>query len=59
MNYILEHAGELFAILTSVIGTASLIAALTPTPKDDGVLKKIKSLLDILGANVFNAKNKK
>lgn len=48
-------------ILLSVVGTAALIAAATPTPKDDTIVAKIqtalKKIADFLGANFGNAKN--
>lgn len=40
-----------------VIATASGIAALTPTPKDDGVLLIARKVLDVLALNVAAAKN--
>ena len=40
-----------------VIG-ASLIAALTPTPIDDGLVKKAYNVLDWVALNVGKAKDK-
>lgn len=37
---------------------ASLIAALTPTPVDDGWLKKIYKVIDWCALNVYKAKDK-
>ena len=37
---------------------ASLIAALTPTPVDDGLVKKAYKLLDWVALNVGKAKDK-
>lgn len=36
-----EHYGQLLQLLTSIIGTASIIVALTPTLKDDDALKAV------------------
>jgi hypothetical protein len=58
INWIMGHSSELIAILTSVVAAASAIAALTPTPKDDGWVKKIYGLLDMLALNVGKAKDK-
>ena len=58
INWIMEHSSELIGILTSVVAAASAIAALTPTPKDDGLFKKIYGLLDMLALNVGKAKDK-
>lgn len=40
-----------------VISAASTIAALTPTPKDDGVLLILRKVIDLFGMNWFGAKN--
>ena len=37
---------------------ASAVAALTPTPKDDGLIKKITGIIDLLALNVGKAKDK-
>jgi len=58
INWVMEHSSELLGILTSVVAAASAIAALTPTPKDDGWVKKIYGLLDMLALNVGKAKDK-
>ena len=41
MSWILEHKDALIGIITGVVALASAIAALTPTPVDDGWVKKI------------------
>tara|TARA_S200002703_G_C3670632_1_gene205915 strand:+ start:205 stop:381 length:177 start_codon:yes stop_codon:yes gene_type:complete len=56
IEYITENKDQLFGIVTAVIAAASAIAALTPTPKDDGLIKKIYKVIDFLALNVFNAK---
>lgn len=56
IEYITENKQQLFGIITAVIAAASAIAALTPTPKDDGLIKKIYKVIDFLALNVFNAK---
>ncbi len=58
INWVMEHSSELLGILTSVVAAASAIAALTPTPKDDGLVKRVYGLLDILALNVGKAKDK-
>ena len=58
INWVMEHSSELLGILTNVVAAASAIAALTPTPKDDGWVKKIYGLLDMLALNVGKAKDK-
>jgi len=43
-------------ISTSVIAVCSLIAALTPTPKDDVWIGKAYKFLEVLALNVGKAK---
>lgn len=58
MQYIQENWEAIAAILTGIIATASAVAALTPTPKDDGIVKKLYKLVDLLAINVGKAKEK-
>ena len=57
-NWVLENADNIFAILTAIVTSASVIAALTPTPKDDSFLSKARAVIDFLAINVKNAKLK-
>ena len=43
-------------IATAVIATASIIAALTPTPKDDVWIAKLYKVLEVLAVNIGKAK---
>lgn len=45
-------------VLPWIIAGASLIAALTPTPIDDGLVKKAYGILDWCALNVGKAKDK-
>ena len=45
-------------ICNAIVTIASLIAALTPTPKDDNFFKKVYSILDLLSLNIVKAKDK-
>ena len=45
-------------VIPYLVMAASLIAALTPTPKDDGWVKKIYVVLDWVALNVGKAKDK-
>ena len=58
LNWVLAHKSDLVAILTGIVSVASAIAALTPTPKDDGIVKKVYSVIDMLALNVGKAKDK-
>lgn len=42
-----------------IIGVAALIATITPTPVDDGILMTLKRILDIVALNIGHAKNLK
>jgi hypothetical protein len=43
--------------LSGIIASASAVAALTPTPKDDSVLGKIYRVVDFLALNIGHAKD--
>lgn len=43
--WIKDHIQDILAIVTSIIGVASLIVKLTPTLKDDTLLQKIVAFL--------------
>ena len=43
--------------ITSIVTIASLIAASTPTPVDDGWIKKLYGYLDLLALNIGKAKD--
>ena len=45
-------------VIPYLVMAASLIAALTPTPRDDGWVKKIYKVLDWVALNVGKAKDK-
>lgn len=53
-----EKAVVWLQIITSVIGTFSVIAAVTPTKRDDRVVGKLMKIVDFLGANFGAAKNR-
>lgn len=48
----------LASVATSVIGGAAIIAAVTPTKRDDKILGKVARFFDVVGFNVGNAQNK-
>ena len=58
INYIASNFGAIITIALSVVGTAALIAAVTPTPKDDAAVAQLRKVVDFLAANWGNAKNK-
>ena len=52
INYIIENKEEIIAVASSVVALASLVAALTPTPKDDSWVGKAYKIVDWLALNV-------
>lgn len=42
---------------SAAVGAFATIAAVTPTPKDDGIAKMLTKAINFLGANFGNAKN--
>lgn len=51
-----NHFAEVVSIVAHLVAAASLIAAFTPTPKDDAVLLKLKKIVDLLALRVGFAK---
>ena len=58
ITWILIHKIDILNIVTSIVATCSAIAALTPTPKDDGFLKKAYMVIDWPALNIGKAKDK-
>jgi len=52
----METIMNVINIITAVIASASAIAAITPTKKDDIFLSKLKPFIDISALNFGNAK---
>lgn len=50
---------DIVHIITAVVTLASAITAVTPTPKDDGVVSSIYKVIEILGLVTERAKEKK
>tara|TARA_R110000765_G_scaffold416858_1_gene518955 strand:+ start:110 stop:274 length:165 start_codon:yes stop_codon:yes gene_type:complete len=46
------------SVITIIVTAASLIAASTPTPKDDVWIGKFYKLIDLLALNIGKAKQK-
>jgi hypothetical protein len=47
---------ELIGTLTMIVTVASIIAASTPTPKDDVWIGKLYKFIDLLALNIGKAK---
>ena len=50
--------GEWLGIITGVVCAASIICALTPTPKDDALIGKFYKAIELLALNIGKAKDK-
>tara|TARA_A200000159_G_C7301441_1_gene330342 strand:- start:1160 stop:1324 length:165 start_codon:yes stop_codon:yes gene_type:complete len=48
--------GEWLGIITGVVCGASIICALTPTPKDDAMIGRLYKVLELLALNIGKAK---
>ena len=49
---------NIFMWITAIIAIASLVAAVTPTPKGDKLLGKLYKVIDVLALNIGKAKDK-
>ena len=58
LDWLVTNKEVLVTIVTLTVTLASLIASLTPTPKDDTLVGKLYGLLDLLALNVGRAKEK-
>tara|TARA_R100000353_G_scaffold170379_1_gene134023 strand:- start:395 stop:577 length:183 start_codon:yes stop_codon:yes gene_type:complete len=57
MTWLTENWTDIVNAVTALVAAAAAVTALTPSPKDDSVLKKIRDVLNVIGFNVGNAKN--
>ena len=48
--------GEWLGIVTGVVCAASIVCALTPSPKDDAMIGKLYKILEMLALNIGKAK---
>lgn len=53
-----EWVSAWIAVIPTIIMIASFIAAITPTPIDDGIMKKVYKIVDWCALNVGRAKDK-
>lgn len=49
---------DLVMWVTAIVTVSSIIAAVTPTPKDDVWIGKLYKFIDLLALNVLKAKDK-
>jgi hypothetical protein len=58
INYLINNHEQILGAMTSVVAACSAIAALTPTPMDDGWVRKLYKIVDFLALNIGRAKEK-
>ena len=58
LNYFNENKDGIIGVLTAIVAAASAICALTPTPKDDSIVRKAYVIVAWLALNVGKAKDK-
>lgn len=56
LNSISSNLASWVDTALTVVGAASAVAALTPSPKDDAVVSKLHTLLNFVALNVGYAK---
>lgn len=57
--WFLANLPDLLQAASSVIGAASVVAAIVPSPKTVDALAKVRAILDFVAFNFGNAKNVK
>jgi len=58
LTYFNENKEGIIGCLTAVVAAASALCALTPTPKDDSIVRKLYRVVEWLALNVGKAKDK-
>ena len=54
----MQTFANMIALIMAIISVSSIIAAITPTPKDDVWIGKLYKLVDMMALNVGKAKQK-
>lgn len=57
IKFVVDNFESILGAATAVVTAASAIAALTPTPKDDGIVKAVYKVVDFLALNIGKAKD--
>lgn len=58
MEYIVNNFDEILSVVTTAIAFCAALAAVTPTDKDDKFVQAAMKVINLVGLNVGNAKNK-
>jgi|TARA_R100000664_G_C2759926_1_gene150349 hypothetical protein len=54
----MEAISNIIGLITLIVTVSSIVAAITPTPKDDVWIGKLYKLIDLFALNIGKAKNK-
>jgi len=57
MEWITSNWGNLYSIITQVVGVAALVATLTPNTSDNKAVDFVLNIINMLGANIGKSKN--
>tara|TARA_B100000809_G_C14787080_1_gene405201 strand:- start:119 stop:307 length:189 start_codon:yes stop_codon:yes gene_type:complete len=57
IKFVVDNLEAILGAATAVVTAASALAALTPTPKDDGIVKAVYKVVDFLALNIGKAKD--
>ncbi len=57
IKFVVDNFEAILGAATAVVTAASALAALTPTPKDDGIVKAVYKVVDFLALNIGKAKD--
>ena len=57
IKFVVDNLEAILGAATAVVAAASALAALTPTPKDDGIVKALYKVVDFLALNIGKAKD--
>jgi len=58
IEFIANNGEHLLALAAGLVAVASALAALTPTPRDDGIVLALRRLIDLIALNVGHARRK-
>lgn len=59
VDSITDKIPDWIELAAAIVGLASMIAAVTPTAKDDGVIAVVRKVIDLLAFNFGSARNAK
>ena len=54
----MEAISNIIGLITLIVTVSSIVAAITPTPKDDVWIGKLYKFIDLLALNIGKAKEK-